>query len=72
MKSLKLLPLLFIGLVFIKLDSSACADNTEKKVEQKKMASILARSAYKALRSTSSPKVDLHPDFMIGNSMLRF
>ena len=72
MKSLKLLPLLLIGLVFIKLDSSACADNTAKNEEQKKLAGILARSAYKALRTSSGMKVDLHPDFMIGNSMLRF
>jgi hypothetical protein len=72
MKSLKLLPLLLIGLVFIKLDSSACADNTAKKEDQKKLASVVARSAYKALRSGTGSKVDLHPDFMIGNSMLRF
>jgi hypothetical protein len=72
MKSFKLLPLLLMGMVFIKVDSSACEDHSSKKVAQKKMASVLARSAYKALRSTTNPKVDLHPDFMIGNSMLRF
>lgn len=72
MKSFKLLPLLLIGLVFLKLDSSACADDNTKKEEQKKLASILARSAFKALKSNTASKVDLHPDFMIGNSMLRF
>ena len=72
MKLIKLLPLLLIGLVFFKFDTSACADHDTKKEEQKKMAQILARSAFKALKAGAHSKPDLHPDFMIGNSMLRF
>jgi hypothetical protein len=72
MRSFRFLPLLLFGLLFIKYDTSACADHGSKKEEQKKMAQVLARSAFKALKSTASSKPDLHPDFMIGNSMLRF
>jgi len=72
MKSFRFLPLLLIGLVFIKFDTSACADHGAKKEEQKRIAQVVARSAFKALKSTAASKLDLHPDFMIGNSMLRF
>jgi hypothetical protein len=72
MKSIKLLPLLLFGLLFIQYDTSACADHGSKKEEQKRMAQVLARSTFKALKAASFSKPDLHPDFMIGNSMLRF
>lgn len=72
MKSLKVLALLGIALVFFKTDSSACADRDTKKTTEKKKMEILARSAYKALKATLPQKVEVHPDFLIGNSVFRF
>ncbi|HEY1111972.1 MAG TPA: hypothetical protein VGE66_00365 [Chitinophagaceae bacterium] len=72
MKSLKILAMLVLGLVFIKHDTSACTDKDSKDGEQKKRTEIVARSAYRALKAVTPAKADLHPDFMIGNSQLRF
>lgn len=72
MKLVKLLPLLLLGLVFIKQDIAACAEHDLKKEDREKKARVIARSAHKAVKETTAPQVDLHPDFMIGNSMLRF
>lgn len=72
MKLIKYLPLLLLGMVFLKLDTSACEDRDAKKDNQKRKTEHLARSAYKALRASTAQKVDLHPDFMLSNSIIRF
>ena len=72
MKSLKLLALLLLSLVFIRHDTSACTEKSTKEEAQKKTTEVVARSAYRALKAISPAKADLHPDFMIGNSLLRF
>jgi hypothetical protein len=72
MKPLKLLAMLVLALVFTRHTTSACADQDAKQDEQKKKTEIVARSAYKALRTVTPSKAELHPDFMIGNSLLRF
>lgn len=72
MKPLKLLAMLILALVFTRHDTSACADQDSKQEEQKKKTELLARSTLKALKAVTPSKADLHPDFMIGNSLLRF
>jgi hypothetical protein len=72
MKLFRLLPLMLLGLVLIKNDTSACADRNHKKEDQKRKAEGQARSAHKALKAAPPAKVDLHPDFMIGNTLIRF
>lgn len=72
MKSLKLLALLTLGLVFIKHDTSACTERSSKDEAQKRTSEVVARSAYRALKAVAPAKAELHPDFMIGNSLLRF
>lgn len=72
MKSLKLLSMLLLGLVFLKHDTSACSEKGSKDEAQKKTTEVVARSAFRALKAVTPAKADLHPDFMIGNSLLRF
>ena len=56
MKLIKYLPLLLLGMVFLKLDTSACEDRDAKKDNQKRKTEHLARSAYKALRASTAQK----------------
>lgn len=72
MKPLKFLPLLLLGLVFLKQDTSACDESNVKKEDPKKKTEFLARSAFKALKATTSFKADADHDLMIGTSLLRF
>lgn len=72
MKSLKILAMLSLCLVFIKHDTSACTEKGSKDEAQKRTTEVVARSAYRALKAITPAKADLHPDFMIGNSLLRF
>jgi hypothetical protein len=72
MKPLKLLVMLTLALVFTRHDTSACDDRDPRQDDQKKKTELLARSALKALKAVTPAKADLHPDFMIGNSLLRF
>jgi hypothetical protein len=72
MKPLKLLAMLALALVFTRHDTSACTERDTRNEEQKKKTEFLARSAFKALKAVTPGKADLHPDFMIGNSLLRF
>lgn len=72
MKSLKLLALLLLAVVFIRHDTSACTDRANQNDDQKKTTEVLARSALKAVKAVTPGKAELHPDFMIGNSLLRF
>lgn len=72
MKPLKLLAMLVLALVFTRHATSACADTDSQKEDQKKKTEVLARSAFRAVKAVTPAKADLHPDFMIGNSLLRF
>ena len=72
MKPLKILAMLLLILVFTRHDTSACGERDAKAENQKQKTEFLARSAYRALKSVTPAKADLHPDFMIGNSLLRF